>query len=80
MFVMQRKLNIPVEMRIFLYKEKYRLSNTAVQSESFSSTVVSMPDIRKMSFRRVESELSESFFIQTIKSSHNYDRLIRIVF
>jgi len=67
---MQRKLNISMEMRIFLYKEKYRLSNTAVQSESFSSTVVSMPDIRKMSFRRVESELAEPLFIQTIINLH----------
>jgi len=57
-------------MRIFLYKEKYRLSNTAVQSESFSSTVVSIPDIRKMSFHKVESKLAELLFIQTIINLH----------
>jgi len=67
---MQRKLNILVEMRIFLYKEKYRLSNTAVQSESFSSTVVSILDIRKMSFHKVESKLAEPLFIQTIINLH----------
>lgn len=50
-FVIERKWNIPVEMRIFLYKEKYRTVKHCGTNSNLSSIIVSiLLNICKTSF------------------------------